>query len=135
MLRITIDNARKWIIAAASCLFFCAALNLLLFTPITLLDAVVYTLAGIFILRNNRTWATIGFVYFALAKLLNLAPVISNPFVFIVVMGITLCLFQGMRAAYYTHKHIYTIPQEDIHEIIDTDFEFIGEVPQSGDQK
>jgi hypothetical protein len=40
-----------------------------------------------------------------------------------------------MRAAYYTHKHIYTIPKEDIHEIIDTDFEFIGEVPQSGDQK
>jgi hypothetical protein len=135
MLKITIDNARKWIIAAASCSFFCAALNLLLFTPITLLDAVVYTLAGIFILRNNRTWATVGFFYFALAKLLNLDSVLSNSLVFTFVIVIILCLLQGMRAAYYTHKHIYTIPQEYIHEIIDTDFEFIGEVPQSGDQK
>ena len=135
MLRITIDNARRWIIAAASCSFFCAALNLLLFTPITLLDAVVYTLAGIFILRNSRTWATIGFIYFALAKLFSLDAVLSNWFVFVVVMGLTLCLLQGMRATYFMYKHIYTIPEEDIHEIIDADFEFIGEVPQSGDQK
>jgi len=138
MLKITLDNAQKWIIAAAVCLFFGAACGILLFTPFTLMDALIYVVLGIFVLRESRTAATIAFVYYILGRILTLDAVLGNGITFLVVMAVTLCLLQGMRSTYFIHRNQNFVGgrKYEAGEIVDADFEFIGpEVPQSEDRK
>ena len=138
MLKITLDNARKWIVAAVICLFFGAAIGILLFTPFTLLDALIYVVLGVFILRESRTAATIAFVYYALGRILTLDVVLGNGTTLLVVMAVTLCLLQGMRSTYFIHRNQNFVggKKYEAGEIVDADFEFIGpEVPLSRDQK
>jgi len=129
MLKITIENARKWVMAAAVCLFISAAAGLLT-GGFHLLDMTLFGLCGFFTLRkNSRAASTIGFASFVVGKMLSLDAVCSSSIVFLMVMGLTLCLLQGMRATYFIHKYGnfagVEIDPKDVHEVIDADFEFI----------
>lgn len=138
MLKITMDNARNWIVAAAVGLFIGAGIAALVFTPFTLVDAVIYTALGVFVLRESRTAATIAFCYYALGRIVTIDVVLGNTIVFVLSMAMTLCLLQGMRATYfiYKYKNFVAGSRYEPGEIVDADFELIGsEVPQSKDQK
>jgi len=138
MIAITLDNARKWIVAASVCLFVGAAINVLVFTPFTLLDAVIFITLAIFILRESRTASTIAFCYYVLGKFCVLGEVFGNGVTLLIVMAVSLCLLQGMRSTYFIHKYPSFVGGKKYEpgEIVDTDFEFIEpEVPQSEDRK
>ena len=142
MLTITMENASKWVKAASICLFIGAGLGIiatLAGNVFCMVDVVVYSLLGVFVAKNSRTASTIAFCYFIPMKFLTLPAILNNMITFLMVMAITLCLLQGMRATYFlargTKQVEYEIPDEDIHEVIDADFEFMGtEAPQSRDR-
>jgi hypothetical protein len=102
------------------------------------MDALIYVVLGIFVLRESRTAATIAFVYYILGRILTLDAVLGNGITFLVVMAVTLCLLQGMRSTYFIHRNQNFVGgrKYEAGEIVDADFEFIGpEVPQSEDRK